>query len=83
MPSAQTLALVAVEWLMNDSVRAQRYLDFTGLDAEALRNGLTDNSVLGSVLEFLTNHEPDLIMAAEALAVTPEELVSAYQELAT
>jgi hypothetical protein len=33
--------------------------------------------ILASALEFLTNYEPDLIRAAEALAVTPEELVAA------
>lgn len=39
--------------------------------------------ILGSALEFLTNHEPDLIRAAEALAVTPEELVAAKDALTT
>ncbi len=37
--------------------------------------------ILASALEFLANHEPDLIRAAEALAVTPEELVAAKDVL--
>lgn len=37
--------------------------------------------ILASPLEFLANHEPDLIRAAEALAVTPEELVAAKDAL--
>lgn len=53
----------------------------TGLDPDALRNGLADDTVLASILEFLTNYEPDLIKAAEALATTPEEIVAARQEL--
>lgn len=61
--------------------RAARYLDLTGLDADTLRAGLDDPVVLASAIEFLTNHEPDLIRAAEALAVTPEELVAAKDAL--
>ena len=67
---------------MQDSERADRYLSLTGLDPDTLRAGLGDPQVLGSALEFLVNHEPDLIRAAEALAVTPEELVAARRELA-
>lgn len=63
---------------MSDDDRAERYLTLTGLDADTLRQGLDDPAMLGSVLEFLVNHEPDLMRAAEALAVTPEELVAAH-----
>lgn len=66
---------------MEDSDRAERYLALTGLDPDGLRSSIGESKVLASSLEFLTNHEPDLLRAAEALAVTPEELVAAYQEL--
>ncbi|WP_156491241.1 DUF3572 family protein, partial [Erythrobacter sp. HI0074] len=32
-------------------------------------------------LEFLANHEPDLVLAADALDTTPETLVAAAREL--
>jgi len=67
---------------LQDTERAERYLSLTGLDPDALRAGLDDPSVLGSALEFLANHEPDLIRAAEALAVTPEELIAMRRKLA-
>jgi len=76
------LALAAIGWLLQNDDRAQRYLDLTGLDPNSLRAGLSDPTVLGSALDFLANHEPDLIRAAEALAVTPEELVVARKDLA-
>lgn len=79
--SAQTLALAALGWVLEDNERADRYLELTGLDPDSLRAGLGDPSVLGSALDFLANHEPDLLRAAEALAVTPEELISARKEL--
>ncbi|WP_298470288.1 DUF3572 domain-containing protein [uncultured Erythrobacter sp.] len=77
----QTLALAALGWVLEDGERAERYLELTGLDPDTLRAGLGDPVVLASTLDFLANHEPDLIRAAEALAVTPEELVAARQEL--
>jgi Protein of unknown function (DUF3572) len=73
---AKTLALAALGWILQDGERAERYLDLTGLDPDALRAGLDDPALLGSALEFLANYEPDLIRASEALAVTPEELVA-------
>jgi len=63
--------------VLESEERASRYLDLTGLDPDTLRAGLGNPAILASALEFLTNHEPDLIRAAEALAVTPEELVAA------
>ncbi|KPP94096.1 DUF3572 family protein [Erythrobacter sp. HL-111] len=79
--SAATLALAALGWVLEDDERADRYLELTGLDPDSLRAGLGDPMVLGSALDFLANHEPDLLRAAEALAVTPEELIAARKEL--
>jgi len=64
-----------------EEARAQRFLTLTGLDPDTLRAGLSDPRVLAAVVEFLGNHEPDLIRAAEALAVAPEELILAGREL--
>jgi hypothetical protein len=61
--------------------RAARYLDLTGLDPDTLRAGLGDPMILASAIEFLANYEPDLIRAAEALAVTPSVLVAAKDTL--
>ena len=78
---ASTLALAALGWVLEDGDRAARFLDLTGLDPDSLRAGLGERAVQAAPLEFLINHEPDLIRCAEALAVTPEELVAAHREL--
>jgi len=78
---AAALALGALGWILADGARAERLLALTGLTPDALRGGLGDPAVLGAVLEFLASHEPDLIRAAEALAVTPEELIAAKDAL--
>lgn len=75
------LALAALGWILEDGDRAARFLSLTGLDPDSLRNALEEPSTLAAVLEFLANHEADLIRASEALAVTPEELVAAMKEL--
>ena len=77
----QVLALSALGWALADEARAERLLTLTGLTPEQLRGGLTDPAVLGAVLEFLANHEPDLIAAADAIETTPEALVAAHRSL--
>lgn len=75
------LALEALGWALTDEKRAERLLSLTGLTPERLRHGLDDRSVQAAVLEFLANHEPDLIAAADALNSKPETLVAAAREL--
>ena len=77
------LALEALGWALTDEKRAERLLSLTGLTPERLRHGLDDRSVQAAVLEFLANHEPDLIAAADALDTTPETLVAAARTLNT
>jgi Protein of unknown function (DUF3572) len=67
--------------VLGDADRAERLLALTGLDADALRGGLTNPAVLGAVLEFLASHEPDLLAAADALGVEPAELMAAKERL--
>ena len=78
---ADTLALSALGWVLSDQDRAERLLALTGLTPEVLRERLTDRSVLAAVLEYLAGHEPDLLLAADALNVTPDVLVHARREL--
>lgn len=77
----QVLALGALGWVLGDEDRAARLLALTGMDADALRAGLGDTGVLGAVLDFLAQHEPDLIGAAQALNVNPAELMAARERL--
>ncbi len=80
---AQALALSALGWVLSDEDRAQRLLALTGLTPEILRDGLGDRAVLGAVLDFLAGHEPDLVLAADALEVTPQVLTAAARMLTT
>lgn len=76
-----TLALSALGWILTDEERAGRLMAMTGLDADTLRDNLTERATLAAVLEFLANHEPDLVLAADALGRTPQDLVAAHRSL--
>lgn len=76
-----TLALSALGWILTEPDRADRLLSLTGLDADTLRDHLTERTTLAAVLEFLVNHEPDLVLAADALGRTPQDLVTAHRSL--
>lgn len=71
----------ALGWVLTDEPRAERLLSLTGLTPDALRGGLGDKVVLGAVLEFLAGHEADLLAAAIALDLPPEEIAAASREL--
>lgn len=75
------LALSALGWLLADQPRADRLLSLTGLTPDDLRAGLGEPATLAAVLDFLCAHEPDLIAAAEALGVAPQELAAAGEGL--
>ena len=77
----ETIALRLVGWIVADSVRAERMLSLTGLEPGALRTGLSDPATLGALMDFVINHEPDLLACAEALDVTPAHLVAARERL--
>ncbi|GGD57891.1 DUF3572 domain-containing protein [Croceicoccus mobilis] len=81
-PDAATVALMALSWVLSDDDRAQRLLSLTGMDPDHLRFALSDPSVLGSVLDFLANHEGDLMAASEALSLSPESIIAARNVLA-
>lgn len=67
--------------MLSDGPRAERLLALTGLTPDALRGRLNDRAVQAAVLDFLGQHEPDLIGAADALGVDPAALMAARERL--
>lgn len=78
----ETLALRLVGWIVADSVRADRMLAITGLTPGDLRGSLANPAALGALMDFVINHEPDLLACAEDLGVKPAELVAARGRIA-
>lgn len=80
--SAQTVALRLVGWILSDVARVERMFSITGLDPDSLRDSLGDPASLGAIMDFVINHEPDLLACADALGVRPATLVSTREKLA-
>lgn len=73
---AHALALDALSWTLQDEGRAERLLALTGLDPQALRTRIGDPALLKGVIAFLEGHEPDLVSCAQALDISPLELLA-------
>lgn len=80
-PAPDVIALLALGWILSEEARAHRFLGLTGLDADQLRAGADDPTLLAATLDFLSAHEPDLMACAKALELAPERLIAASQEL--
>lgn len=74
------MSLMALAWILQDERRATRFLDLTGLTPDQLRAGIEDPAVHRAIVDFLCAHEPDLVAAAEALGVSPQELAGSRRE---
>ncbi|MCB2062193.1 MAG: DUF3572 domain-containing protein [Sphingomonadaceae bacterium] len=75
------MALAALGWILGQPDRAERLLELTGMTPDILRAGLGDTNVLAAVIEFLCAHEPDLVAAADALGIEPQELAASRERL--
>ncbi len=76
------LALHVVAWAVSDQTRAERILSLTGLDPATLRENLTQPATLRAMLDFVLDHEPDLIACTEAIEVAPAQIAAARRGLA-
>jgi hypothetical protein len=80
-PEPEALALAALGWILADEARAERLLALTGLTPDELRRRLGEPGLLAATLAFLEAYEPDLVACAEALGVSPADLVDARRRL--
>ncbi|WP_129792038.1 DUF3572 family protein [Sphingosinicella sp. CPCC 101087] len=74
-------ALRALGWTLSEDARAERLLALTGLTPDGLRARVGEPALLAASLRFLEAHEPDLVACAEALGLTPLQLVETRRRL--
>lgn len=80
--NAQTLALQAIAHICAQERLLSGLMALTGLDADALRNGLDDAAVQRGVLEFLLSDERALIDFCTAIDCPPDWPAQAQTVLA-
>lgn len=78
---AESIALQAIGFVAEDSDRLGRFLALTGIGPHQLRDQLEDPAFLGGVLDYLLNHEPDLLSFAEWAGIEPSEVGTARSSL--
>ena len=79
--AAQTIALLALSFLAEDDDRLGRFMGWTGLGPDDVRQAATNLDLLGGVLDYLLTHEPLLVEFAEKANIAPEDPVRARQAL--
>lgn len=77
----ETLALRMIGWIVADSARADRMLALTGLDGASLRASLSDPATLGALMDFVINHQPDLLACVDDLGVEPGAIIAARERI--
>ncbi|MEO7601966.1 MAG: DUF3572 family protein [Sphingomicrobium sp.] len=75
------LGLAALAATLEDSKRAQRLLDLTGIGTHDLRTRASEPALLAAVIAFLEAHEPDLLAVSAALGVSADRLVETRRAL--
>jgi hypothetical protein len=79
---AEILALEALGWLAAEPERLQRFLNFSGLDVDELRQAAGTLTLHVAILDFLMGHEPDLLRFCEEAGVAPADPARARRALA-
>ena len=60
VPDPETIALLALAYVVGDEALQPRFLALSGIAADELRARAQDPVLLGAVLDFLLAHEPDI-----------------------
>ena len=79
--AAQTIALQALSFLIEDDERLGGFMGATGIDADDLRRTATDPDMLGGVLDYLLAFEPLLMEFSDHANLPPEDAAMARQAL--
>ena len=79
--TALSFGLQAVTYILTEDALRERFLTLSGLSSGEIRTRIEKPDFLASALEFLINHDPDLIAFAESLNESPKTVVAAWRSL--
>ncbi len=66
------LGLEALAFILSHEALTERFIALTGLDSADLKARLQDPNLHLALLDFLMNHEPDLMAFCDAYQHSPE-----------
>ena len=70
---AETIALKALEFLLDNEEHKTEFLSISGLSAEDITSEFKNPEFLGGVLDFLLQNELALIAFCDKIGIKPEE----------
>lgn len=79
--SAETLALRAFGWLLEDPEMLSAFLGLTGATGTDLARGAQDPAFLGAVLDFVLAEDARVMACAGAVGCPPEAVATARAHL--
>jgi hypothetical protein len=79
---AETIAVSALAFLVQDGERLSRFLALTGLGPDTIRKAAASPSFLAAVLDYVVSDEALLIALAGEIGSKPETVVNARRLLA-
>lgn len=78
---AQTLAVQALSWILDDEDRLFPFLNQSGLAPDEIKNSLSDPQFLGGVIDFVLQNDAWVVECASALDIAPEDMMRLRQSL--
>ena len=78
---AETIALQAVSFIINNETLCTRFISLTGSDQTFIKDNITNALFLANVLDFLLAHEPDLLDFCDTHALQPNLPIIAKRTL--
>ncbi len=78
---AQTLALECFSFIFADDEKQSNFLRLTGANIDDLKNLLSENHFLISVLSFIMEHESWLLEFAQNNNISPQDIPNALHTL--
>lgn len=78
---AETVALQALVWILEDEDMTLRFLGTSGADLQALRQGADNPEVLCSVMDFILMEDSMVVEFARAVNMPPENVPVARYSL--
>ena len=77
----QETAVAILSWLAGEPDIFARFLALSGIDTSVIRQLVNDDGFLAGLVDFVMNHEPDLMAFCAASGKTPEDVVHAWHRL--
>lgn len=78
---AASIGVAALGWIAADGELINRFMNLTGIEADAIRQAAREPGFLAGVLEFLLAHEPTLMRFCEENDLDPAQIGKAHAAL--